>query len=221
MNRKMCNGLHLLSLSLQQMVQKARQEADTTPKGFIPVFSWALIKTRRALQHTADAALYRVTTVFSPTFFWGGDWSPAWHMLCRGVLGQVGRLFQSSVELRHFCVLTLHLLLPTTQCSVSPTGLLATQKLPEGRSGAQQLSWATEWRKITNGKWVVNWFSGVCVWVLKRGKEEKNTQSPADHPRPAHIKGWWLVPQWPEKQTLIPYICTWTRRKRLMCNSDS
>ena len=153
-----------------RLCRKQGRKQTQPPNGFIPVFPWALIKTKSTLQHTADAALYRVNTVFSPTFFRGGDWSPDWHILHIAVLGQVGHLLQSSAELKHFCVLPLHLLLPTARCSVSPTGLLATHKLPESRSRAHQLFWATERRKIINSKWVMNWSSGV--WVLKRSRTE-------------------------------------------------
>lgn len=151
-----------------RLCRKQGRKQTQPPNGFVPVFPWAFIKTKSTLQHTVDTALYRVNTVFSPTFFRGGDWSPDWHMLCIAVLGQVGRLSNPLWNSKRFCVLPLHLLLPTTWCSVSPMGLWAINKLWEGRSGAHQLAWATERRKIINSKWVMNWSSGA--WVMKRSR---------------------------------------------------
>lgn len=123
-----------------KLCRKQGRKQSQPPSGFIPVFPWALIKTKSILQDMADAALYRVNTVFCPTSFQSRDSSPDWHMLCTAVLGQVRHLLQSSAEFKQFCMLPLHLLLPTTQCSVSPMGLFAAHKFPEGRSGAHQLS---------------------------------------------------------------------------------
>lgn len=120
LSRKLPNGPHLFSLHLQQTVKEDRKQ-PRHPNGFIPLFLWAFIRTKSTQQHWAGAALYRVNIMISPTFFSGRDRSPD----CKAVLGHTGQLLQSSAELRHFWVLPLHLLLPSTGCPGSPLGSLA------------------------------------------------------------------------------------------------
>lgn len=202
--------------------RKRGRKQTQSPNGFIPLFPQAVIKTKSILQHTASAALYRVNTVFSYLLL-------RWRLIPRlthalySSLGTGRSLAPVLCGAQTFlCVASPSSPSNHTVLSV-PTGLLATHKLPEGRNGAHQCSCTTERRKIISSKWVMNWSSGV--WVTKRSRTEGvKGRKPPKVPKtifalPTDL--WWLVPQWPEKQTLIPYICVWTRRNRFMWNSDS
>lgn len=105
------------------------------PNGFIPVFPWAFIRTKSAQQPWAGAALYRVNIMISPTFFWGRDWPPDWHILCKAVLGHTGHLLQysASSDISECCLCT------------SSFQAQGAQGLPRG-CWHTQTSWSQQWR---------------------------------------------------------------------------
>jgi len=118
-----------------------RQEADTISYWFYSSVSMGSHQNKEYFAtHRRCCSLQGKYCVFSYLLLRRRLIPRLTHALCIAVLGQVGRLLRSSVELRHFCVLPLHLLLPTAWCSVSPVGLLAAHKLPEVKSGSHHLS---------------------------------------------------------------------------------
>lgn len=148
--------------------RKQGRKQTQPPNGFIPVFPWALIKTKSTLQHTADAALCRINTVFSPTFFWGGDWSPDWHMLCLGTGRSLAPILCGPQTL--LCV-----------ASATPPSNFTVLSVPHGAVSNPQTSRRQEWSSpalLSNRKekdhqqQVGNEFSSG-VWVLKRSKTER------------------------------------------------
>lgn len=199
--------------------RKQGRKQTQPSNGFIPVFPWPLIKIEYFASQRRCCSLQGKYRVFS-------------YLLSRP------RLIPRLTRVLYSCLGTGRLLAAifcraqTLLCVASappPNRTVLgvphrdvsnpqTSRRQDWSSPALLNNWKEKDHQQQVGNELIFWGLGSEKEQNRGGKGEKTTQSPKDHFPPAHIKGWRFVPQWPEKQTLI---CIWTRRSRLLCNSDS
>lgn len=184
--------------------QRGRKQSQP-PNGFIPVFPWALIKTKSALQHSTCCSLQGLQALLFFCLFLRWRLIPNWHVFC--IAGNSQLLCSNPLQSSEIVCVALHLLLPSSAC---PVGL---HNHPAGSRGAHSsLQGEREHQHYVDNETI---FSS---W----GSEEEQERGLEGRKAPKVLKSICPLPtflQLPEKPTLIPYLWVPNGGNRLMCNS--